>query len=98
VLAEQLKDDEIEPCTSEERWASEEQWAVKKVGTKKAIPGGVCTTLEAAQKIVEEKGGKGFEIEHREPTSRKCIDYCICKDKCSFYKSLHRESENGSVE
>ena len=29
VLAEQLKDDEIEPCTPEERWASAEQWAVK---------------------------------------------------------------------
>ena len=98
VLAEQLKDDEIEPCTSEERWASAEQWAVKKVGTKKAIPGGVCNTLEDAQKLVEEKGGKGFEIEHREPTSRKCVDYCICKEKCSFYKSLHRETETGSVE
>lgn len=98
VLAEQLKDDEIEPCTSEERWATDEQWAVKKVGTKKAIPGGVCNTLEEAQKLVEEKGGKGFEIEHREPTSRKCEDYCICKEKCSFYKSLHREPENGSVD
>ena len=48
--------------------------------------------------LTEEKGGKGFEIEHREPTSRKCVDYCICKEKCSFYKSLYRETETGSVE
>lgn len=55
-------------------------------------------TDEKENTELKEKGGKGFEIEHREPTSRKCVDYCICKEKCSFYKSLHREPEIGSVE
>ena len=56
------------------------------------------SVLLSCKKCPENKGGKGFEIEHREPTSRKCVDYCICKEKCSFYKSLHREPESGLVE
>lgn len=98
VKAERLSDDELIPCTPEERWATDEKWAVKKTGQKKAIPGGLCDTLEQAEKLVGEKGGKGFEIEHREPTSRKCEDYCICKDFCKFYKSLHTSVENKTVE
>ena len=59
VLAEKLKDDEIEPCTSEERWASAEQWAVKKVGNKESNSGRSVTHLKMLRNLWKKKGGKG---------------------------------------
>lgn len=88
--SELLPDDEIVPCSADERWASEEKFAVMKDGRKTAVR--VLSTLEDAEKLACALG-KGHRVERREATSKKCEGYCLCKDFCSFYKSNVKKYE-----
>ena len=81
-------DDEIEPCTPEERWATPTKWAVMKEGRKTAVK--VCTTQEEAEDFIEdlEKEKDKHFVEERKGQDKKCSDYCACCEFCSYYKSL----------
>ena len=81
--AELLSDDDIEPCTPEERWADGDKWAVMKNGRKTAIR--VFDTEIDAENCAGELGNSHY-VEHRPAVSRKCGKYCLCKDFCSFYR------------
>ena len=83
-IAETLVDEKLTPCTKEERWATEGKWKAKKEGRKTALK--VCDTEEEAKECIKDITG-GY-VEYVEGCSRKCEDYCICKDYCPFYKSM----------
>jgi hypothetical protein len=85
-VAETLVDEKLTPCTKEERWATEGKWKAKKEGRKTALK--VCDTEEEAKECIKDITG-GY-VEYVEGCSRKCEDYCICKDYCPFYKSLNK--------
>ena len=82
--AELLSDEELTPCSKEERWATEGKWKAKKEGRKTALK--VCDTEEEAKECIKDIAG-GY-VEYVEGCSKKCEDYCVCKDYCPFYKSL----------
>ena len=84
-------DDEIEPCTPEERWTTPAKWAVMKEGRKTAVK--VCTTEEEAQNFIEdlEKDKDKHFVEERKGQDKKCADYCPCAPFCSYYKALKQE-------
>ena len=84
--AEKIADAELTPCTNEERWATEDKWAIMKAGRKTALK--VCNSEEEAKSLMDQIGGTS--IEFRAGESKKCADYCSCKDFCPFYKSLNR--------
>lgn len=77
-------DDEITECTAEERWADDEKWALMKNGRKSAVK--LFDNQEEAYKNADEMGNS-FYVEHRKAISRKCKDYCNCKEFCNFYKA-----------
>ena len=81
--AELMSDDEIAPCTHEERWADGDKWAVMKNGRKTAVR--VFDTEIDAENCAGELGNSHY-VEHRPAVSRKCGKYCLCKDFCNFYK------------
>ncbi len=81
--AERMADDEITPCTAEERWADADKYAVMKNGRKTAVR--VFDTLIDAENCAGELGNSHY-VEHRPAISRKCGEYCLCKDFCNFYK------------
>jgi hypothetical protein len=82
--AELMGDDDIAPCSAEERWADPEKYAVMKNGRKTAVR--VFDTLIDAENCAGELGNSHY-VETRPAVSRKCGDYCLCKDFCNFYKS-----------
>lgn len=82
--AEKMADDEIPPCTAEERWADDDKWAVMKQGRKTAVR--VFDAAVNAEMCAQELGPNHY-VEHRLGSSRKCADYCLCKDFCNFYKN-----------
>ena len=82
--AEKMADDDITPCTAEERWADADKWAVMKNGRKTAVR--VFDTLTDAENCAGELGNSHY-VEHRPATSRKCADYCLCREFCNFYKA-----------
>ena len=84
--AYKLGDDDIEPCTLEERWADGEKYAVMKNGRKTAVK--LFDNQQDAEAYAGELGNSHY-VEHRPAVSRKCEDYCSCCDFCNFYKSLH---------
>lgn len=79
---EKLQDEDLPPCTEEERWASGAKWAVIKKGRKTALK--LCDTKEEAEQYRENKGGDF--VEYREAESRKCADYCLCSEFCPYWK------------
>lgn len=84
--AEKLPDCVIDPCTEEERWATPEKWALMKEGRKTAIK--LFDSEKEAKAAMTDP--KHF-VEHRPGQSRKCEDYCPCKDFCNFYTSQIKE-------
>ncbi len=84
--AYKLGDDDIEPCTLEERWADGEKYAVMKNGRKTALK--LFDNQQDAEAYAGELGNSHY-VEHRPAVSRKCADYCACCEFCNFYKSLH---------
>ena len=86
-IAYKLDDDAIEPCSAEERWADGEKWAVMKNGRKTAIK--LFDNSADADAMAGEMGN-AYYVEHRPAISRKCGDYCNCKDFCNFYKAMNK--------
>lgn len=82
-----LDDDNIEPCTAEERWADGEKWAVMKNGRKTAVK--LFDNSADADAMAGEMGN-AYYVEHRPAISRKCGEYCNCKDFCNFYKAMNK--------
>ena len=85
--AYELDDDAIEPCSTEERWADGEKWAVMKNGRKTAIK--LFDNSADADAMAGEMGN-AYYVEHRPAISRKCGEYCNCKDFCNFYKAMNK--------
>ena len=85
--AYKLDDDAIEPCSAEERWADGEKWAVMKNGRKSAVK--VFDNQLDADAMAGELGNSHY-VEHRPAISRKCGDYCKCKEFCNFYKAMNK--------
>ncbi|EMB44011.1 hypothetical protein [Treponema denticola] len=88
--AEKMTDDEIAPCTPEERWADGDKWAVMKQGRKTAVR---VFDKEIDAEICAQELDTSHYIEHRPAVSRKCGDYCLCKDFCNFYKNQQGAAE-----
>ena len=85
--AYELEDDFIEPCSDDERWADGEKWAVMKNGRKTAIK--LFDNGADADAMAGEMGN-AYYVEHRPAISRKCLDYCNCKEFCSFYHAMKK--------
>ena len=86
--AQEAADDELPPCTAEERWADNEKWAVMKNGRKTAIK--LFDNSADADAMAGEMGNS-YYVEHRPAISRKCGEYCACKEFCNFYKSMKKD-------
>lgn len=88
---EQLSDEELPMCTEEERWNTGMTYAVKKKKNKRADR--VYDDLKQAEEHLERVGTKEYEIEYREGTDKRCLEYCSCCMFCPYYKSKYLNSE-----
>ena len=82
-VAETLVDEKLTPCTKEERWATDDKWAIMKAGRKTALK--VCESEEEAKEMLPKLGGT--EIQFRKGEDKKCNDYCPCADFCPYHNS-----------
>lgn len=82
--AEHLADDDIKPCTPEERWQGETRYAVMKEGRKSAVR--VFDNEKDARELAETN--KDYTVVERVGRSVRCENYCLCREFCSFYKNL----------
>lgn len=78
-----IPDDNLPPCTAAEMWEKPTQYAIIKKGGKRAIPGGICATMEEAEK----KLCPGQEIQVRQGERTRCEEYCPVSKFCNIYKA-----------
>ena len=76
-----VPDEDLAPCSPEERWAKPDKWAVMKKGRKKALKL-YDTKAEAEIHAIE---ADGF-VEYRKGEDGKCAEYCAVHDWCPYYK------------
>lgn len=89
--AYKLGDDDIEPCTAEERWETATKYAVMKEGRKTAVK--LCDDEQAAKQYIAEAGTAGLYVQERKGESKKCADYCPCAEFCNFYRECVNKPE-----
>jgi hypothetical protein len=77
-----IADDDIPPCSPDERWEKPAKYAVRKEGRKTAVR--VFDTEEEARKMVSDLGS-GHYMETRQGEQVRCQGYCSCRDFCDFY-------------
>lgn len=82
--AEGVPDDDLPPCTPEERWHRGDRWAVVKDGAKKATK--LWDTKEEAEEHLG-RLGKGYHVEERPGTDAKCEGYCYVREFCPYWRS-----------
>ena len=88
-----MADDEIPPCTPEERWDKPTKYAVIKDGAKRAYR--LFDTQEEAEKVAGDM--KGYSVEYRPGESTRCIDYCSCNEFCNYYRDNVAGTEEQEV-
>lgn len=94
---ENAPDEELPMCTDEERWREPTRYAVKKKVNIKASK--LHDTLEEAEehlKNLEVDYPNIYEIEVREGTDKKCLEYCSCCEFCPYYKEKYMKGEEVS--
>jgi hypothetical protein len=87
-------EDQITGCTKEEKWVSEEAYAVMKVGNKKATRV-FKTEAEAKAYVPEiqaERPKDKFEIVHRPGEDVRCTRFCTVKQWCKYFKATYPNS------
>ena len=77
-----------EPCTKEERWAKDDQWAVMREGRKTAIK---LHFSELHANLHKDELGKGHFVEKRPGKSTKCESYCPVKKQCEYYNKFLKQ-------
>jgi hypothetical protein len=84
-----LSDIDLPICSSEERWASPDKWAIHKNKNKTAKK--LCSSYEEACEYVSKiKDTKNkYNIIKREGNDIRCTGYCSCNSFCSFYNEKY---------
>lgn len=83
-------------CSSDERWAKPDVWAVIKKGQKRAINGGVQLSSELAEAVKAKN--PGTFIEHRPGESVRCASYCSVSKFCLQYqKEINQEEKEEAI-
>lgn len=81
-----LADDMLPICTPEERWHTDDTWALKKEGRKTAIK--VCTSELEARQLVSDKYKGGDHFEFRCGSDKRCTGFCEVSKFCLHAKAL----------
>ncbi len=87
IIENDISDNDIPECTPNERWATQTKYAIMKQGRQTAIK--LCDTQEQANDWIKEqtKDKEKLYVETRPGENKKCGQYCIAKDFCSYYKA-----------
>jgi hypothetical protein len=92
AFQEKLPDDELEPCSPEDRWHKPDKWAVMRRGQKKAVRlfEDKAKALDYMDWLADQPSnkGRGLYIEHREGEDSKCESYCPVAQWCPYTKGL----------
>jgi hypothetical protein len=93
--AETLPDDELPPCTPEERWQGPTVYALRREGRKSAIKL-FSDESEAAERAAALGGG--HFVEHRPGRAVRCADYCTVSAFCGQWQAEAAAGGDDNIE
>ena len=79
---ETVSDDDLPICSKKERWQDEDKWAVMKKGRQSAIK--LYDNEEEAK-----ADSRGDYVEQRIGEPKRCMNYCLVKEKCKYWREIH---------
>lgn len=85
-----VTDDDIPECDRDERWASDDVYAVMKEGRKTSVKN--FDNKDDAEAMVKELGNKHY-VEVRPGVDKKCTKYCAACKFCNYYKEHYGTTE-----
>ena len=85
-------------CTDEDRWISENVWAVRKPQNKKAMNGGLHDTPEGAADWAAKNAPLDFKIDFRPGESVRCESYCLASQVCEQWAGIERAESADQLE
>jgi hypothetical protein len=80
IVNEDTIDSELPICTKKERWTTPTVWAVMKKGRKSAVK------LYNNKEDLPEEILEPYYIEVRKGEDKKCDNYCLVANECSYYR------------
>jgi hypothetical protein len=80
---------ELPECSEQDRWAKPSIYAVMK--GKRAMPGGLQFSLEAAESLCAKN--PGTRVEFRKGESTRCNSYCPVSEFCTQFKKENQTDE-----
>lgn len=84
---------ELPQCTAQDRWASEDRFAIMTAGKKRAVK--IVDSMPEAHDYIRNMNLPSFRIESRPGVSRRCENYCVAKPFCHQYQqTLKQGAEN----
>lgn len=84
TVAADRSDSSLPPCTAEERWATEDKWAVMKEGRKTAVRVYDDRELASDHAASESK----CYVEYRPGESKRCESYCDAAPFCHQFQNM----------
>ena len=81
IANENVTDDELPECTKKEKWQDDDKYAVMKNGRKSAIK--LYDNEDDAKADT-----RGDYVEKREGEPKRCMNYCLVKEKCKFGRNI----------
>ena len=83
---------EVPICSSKERWAGADKYAVYK-GTNKTATRVLDTAQEAEAYVKNSMKGAGCNIVKRTGEDKKCLGYCNVNKFCSYYQETYGKNK-----
>ena len=84
VRAHQAARETLPECTTEERWATPDKWALMKVGRKSAVK-----LYDSEDEALTAAGSDlNLSVVHRPGEQKRCDNYCAVAKFCDQYKRL----------
>jgi hypothetical protein len=92
VAAEDMTDDDLLPCTPEERWQRNSVYAVYQGSQRRAKK--LCDSEAEARHWIN--GRHGYTIQRRPEEWKRCELYCDASDFCNHWLTFRENAELGS--
>jgi hypothetical protein len=91
-------DEELWPCSPDQRWHKPDKWAVMQTGKKRAIR--LFEDEEQAGEYMDqliEKNGARYHMEFRQGEDTRCQSYCSVAQFCPYGRKFFQDSENSQT-
>ena len=94
---QKLSDDDIPPCSKEDRWHQPKKYLVYKVGNKK--PTKTFYNYGQCKGLLGQMTAKGvkYRVEVQDAKDNRCLQYCPANKFCNYYNETYNKNNTKDI-